>query len=152
KAALGGLIDEDSGSSSNSITSDPIKDLVGTTENPGPLHYMHHPQIYIISPAKYAGGPLLYGKRAQWLAGQLHAYLNPDGSAGHNQKPTGTINPYAIVAKYRAESVTDLAGKAMMEFRRWIIGKWGMGTDPVPVARWRLWVGGKEAASWEFVQ
>ncbi|KAL4792000.1 hypothetical protein BDV19DRAFT_392631 [Aspergillus venezuelensis] len=140
KASFNALINGDSGSK-------PIKDLVGTDSDPGPLHHTLTPRIFLISPFKSSGiGPLLYAKRIQWLSDQLHAYIYPPGTK--DNKPTA--HAYKIASQKIAETPSAIPGKAIMKST--LIHRYEMkGDQLIAFGRWRLWVNGKEAADWEYV-
>ncbi|KAL4786908.1 hypothetical protein BJX76DRAFT_320068 [Aspergillus varians] len=123
---------------------EPIKDLVGTAEKPGPLHHVFKPKIFLITPFKHgASGPFTYATRVKWLSDQLFGYLYPDGLG---EKPS-TLG-YKVPAQYIAESASSPPGKAILEATQ--IDRYDkVGQELRPVGRWRLWVNGKETVTWE---
>ncbi|KAL4962252.1 uncharacterized protein BDV14DRAFT_202914 [Aspergillus stella-maris] len=139
KASFDALVngDEDSASSASSSKSKPIKDLIGTDAAPGPLHH------------SLSGiGPLMYAKRIQWLSDQLHACIYPPGTK--DNKPTA--HAYKIASQKIAETPNAIPGKAIMEstpIHRYEVR--GENDQLTAFGCWRLWVNGKEAADWEYV-
>ncbi|KAL4936056.1 hypothetical protein BDV06DRAFT_228242 [Aspergillus oleicola] len=148
KASFDALVNGDPESKS----SKPIKDLIGTDTDPGPLHHTLNPKIFLISPFKNGGiGPLMYAKRIQWLSDQLHAYIYPSGtSSGKDKDNKPTALPYKVASKKIAEMPNAIPGKAIMESTP--IHRYDLAGDQLnAIGRWRLWVNGKEAANWEYV-
>ncbi|KAI9372811.1 hypothetical protein BJX61DRAFT_542320 [Aspergillus egyptiacus] len=128
---------------------EPINDLIGTNENPGPLHHTFQPKVFVISPFKQGKeGPLKFPERVQWLSDKFHNYLYPDGSSDNGQKPS-TI-AYKAPAENFAENPNSPDGKAIMEFSP--IDHYERSPNGLrAIARWRLFANAKEMASWEFV-
>ncbi|KAJ0415706.1 hypothetical protein BJY00DRAFT_317525 [Aspergillus carlsbadensis] len=128
---------------------EPLSILIGTTENPGPLHYTLQPKIFAITPFKHGGiGPLMYAKRIEWLSNQLHNYLYPAGSEQHDQKPE--LIPYKIAPQYLAENPESLSGKIIVEATQ--LDHYEQSGDQLSaIGRCRLWVNGKEGVTWEFL-
>ncbi|KAL4867742.1 hypothetical protein BDV12DRAFT_197893 [Aspergillus spectabilis] len=129
----------------------PIDDLVGTLENPGPLHYSHQPKIFVVSPFKRGReGPLIYPDRAQWLADEIHVYLYPPESISTNTQPPSVIG-YKISKKHFAEMPESVEGKAIVEFVPIDHYEKTEGSGELrAIARWRLFANAREVAGWEF--
>jgi hypothetical protein len=127
---------------------EPLNTLIGTTENPGPLHYTLQPKIFAVTPFKHGGiGPLMYAKRIEWLSDQLHNYLYPDGSGQYDQKPESI--PYKIAPRYLAENPESLSGKIILEATLLDLYEQSEGHLSA-IGRCRLWINGKETVTWEF--
>jgi hypothetical protein len=93
---------------------EPLNTLIGTTENPGPLHYTLQPKIFAVTPFKHGGiGPLMYAKRIERLSDQLHSYIYPAGSEQYDQQPE--LIPYKIAPQYLAVNPESLSGKIIMK-------------------------------------
>ncbi|OJJ06744.1 hypothetical protein ASPVEDRAFT_875953 [Aspergillus versicolor CBS 583.65] len=129
---------------------DPIKDLIGTDENPGPLHYTLSPEIFIMSPyARGTSGPLRYIKRIDWLADQIHSHLYPQPKADvYGQEPV--LVGYEVTSLEVAGNPTAPPGKIIAEAS--LLDHWVQeGDKMVASGRWRMWVGGKETGNMEFL-
>ncbi|KAL3451666.1 hypothetical protein BJX65DRAFT_304255 [Aspergillus insuetus] len=121
---------------------EPLSTLIGTTENPGPLHYTLQPKIFAVTPFKHGGiGPLMYAKRIEWLSDQLHSYIYPAGSEQYDQQPE--LIPYKIPPQYLAESPESLSGNIIMEATQ-LDHYEQSGNQLSAIGRCRLWVNGKE--------
>lgn len=129
---------------------DPIKNLIGTDANPGPLHYTLSPEIFIMSPyARGTSGPLRYTKRIDWLADQLHSRLYPAPQAdSYGQEPV--LVGYEVTAMEVAANPSSPPGKIISEAS--LLNHWVQeGDKMVASGRWRMWVGGKETGNLEFL-
>ncbi|KAL2808161.1 hypothetical protein BJX63DRAFT_409953 [Aspergillus granulosus] len=127
---------------------EPIADLIGTDENPGPLHYSLKPKVFVVTPIEegFEEGNLQYEERAEWLATQFRDFLYPQGCAVHNQ--SFKIG-YQVIRKEKAQKLDNPAGKAIVEatpIQFWLRA----GDQQLAVGRWRLWVGGKKIVELDF--
>lgn len=124
---------------------EPLEELYGTDDNPGPLHYTHQPEIYIITPFKVGTrGPFKYGDKVQWLSDKLHDYFYPPNAADFAQdvKMVG----YKPVKKNIANEVRNLDGKILLEYNP--LDKYERnGNQVTPMARWRMFSSGTQAAT-----
>ncbi|KAL2845449.1 hypothetical protein BJY01DRAFT_247713 [Aspergillus pseudoustus] len=127
---------------------EPIKSLVGTDEQPGPLHYSREPKIFVVTPIEegFEEGDLQYKERAEELAKEFRDFLYPHGAAPHNEPyKIG----YQVVEQKDAENIENPQGKAIVEATP--IQFWEQGQNwQLAVGRWRLWVGGKEIVYVDF--
>ncbi|OJJ55661.1 hypothetical protein ASPSYDRAFT_1159531 [Aspergillus sydowii CBS 593.65] len=129
---------------------DPLKDLLGTDDRPGPLHYTFSPEIFIMSPyARGTSGPLRYTKRIDWLANQLHSHLYPQPQAdAYGQEPV--LVGYEVTTVQIAANPHAPLGKVIAEAS--LLNHWVQeGDKMVASGRWRMWVGGKETGNLEFL-
>ncbi|KAL2822680.1 hypothetical protein BDW59DRAFT_163662 [Aspergillus cavernicola] len=129
----------------------PIDDLLGTLENPGPLHYLHQPKVFVVSPFEEGReGPLLYADRAQWLADEFQVYLYPPDSSPENAQPP-TVIGYKLSKKQFAEMPESVEGKVIVEFVPIDHYEKTEGSDELrAIARWRLFANAREVAGWDF--
>ncbi|KAL4881921.1 hypothetical protein BJY04DRAFT_217626 [Aspergillus karnatakaensis] len=132
---------------------EPIKDLIGSTNSPGPLHHSYTPKIFVVHPFDQGNsGPLAYPERAQWLADQFQTYLYPPGSSPDGSQPQPpNIIAYKAPGRKFAEMSHSVEGKAIVEFSPINHYIKVQGSDePRAVARWRLFANVREVAGWEF--
>lgn len=128
----------------------PMEGLVGTKEQPGPLHFTNQPKIFIVTPSanlEDRNGPIMYPEKVAMLSDLLHGYLYPSGSEQYSQEPM-TL-PYKIPTQVMSEDPRNTDGKATMEASK-LVRYDRVGDELIPVGRWRLWVNRIEAATWEF--
>ncbi|KAL3442630.1 hypothetical protein BJX65DRAFT_312666 [Aspergillus insuetus] len=127
---------------------EPIQALIGTDENPGPLHYSLEPRVFVVTPFEEGlkEGNLEYEDRAVWLTDQFRDFLYPHGCADQNQP---LLAGYEQVGKQEAQKLDNPAGKAIVEatpIQFWL----ETGDQQLAVGRWRLWLGGKKIAQYDF--
>ncbi|KAL2835963.1 hypothetical protein BJX68DRAFT_273665 [Aspergillus pseudodeflectus] len=127
---------------------EPIQALVGTDENPGPLHYSLEPRVFVVTPFEEGlkEGNLEYEDRAVWLTDQFRDFFYPHGCADQNQP---LLAGYEQVGKQEAQKLDNPAGKAIVEatpIQFWM----ETGNQQLAVGRWRLWVGGTKFAQYDF--
>ncbi|KAL4809699.1 hypothetical protein BDV18DRAFT_157446 [Aspergillus unguis] len=132
------------GNAQSEVIEPPIQDLIGTVNEPGPLHYTNRPIIHIMSPFKTGGiGPLKFAPRIQWVANQFHDYLYPSEAANFDQ-PVVTAG-YKAYKQIIAEQPRNLGGKAILEFSP--LDRYDQdGNNLNPMAHWRLFNAGEKMA------
>ncbi|KAL4962093.1 uncharacterized protein BDV14DRAFT_203076 [Aspergillus stella-maris] len=97
-------------------TTEGIKGLVGTDEDPGVLHCTRSPKIVMISPYFQAnpGHPILFYEKAQWLAFLIEQTLYPDGfTIGENQRTL--MHKYMFRVPGEDEAEHGETGRVVME-------------------------------------
>ncbi|KAL4901436.1 hypothetical protein BDW74DRAFT_181723 [Aspergillus multicolor] len=156
KAAFDALIN---GDETGKGAIDPLKDLIGDAANPGPLHYLNMPKIFVAAPFKEGGiGPLRYKDRIKWLSDQLQGYLYPPESSSSGVTPEApSVMGYKPTTRGVAENRESISGKAIMEatqidhYQKQVIqGQSEAQAQIRAIGRWRLWVNGNQTVSYEF--
>ncbi|KAF5002477.1 hypothetical protein FGRMN_302 [Fusarium graminum] len=130
-----------------------VTSLLGTDANPGPLHAIYSPRIFVITPftdeedKAFLNTEFLYQPQANMLANDLASIIPGSGGGGY-------IFGYTRTDEDESNRANSYAGSAILEVD--MMDKVVDGPrDPaniygMNIARWRLWVEDKIVAEQEF--
>ncbi|KAL4928818.1 uncharacterized protein BDV17DRAFT_291146 [Aspergillus undulatus] len=120
----------------------PIMSLIGTDQNPGPLHWSRQPVIVVVAPySDHPGGGAKYPARTKWLLQQFSELIFPNGIP--QDRVAARVYPNMVVSEKDANSKIGAFGRVILEVtpvNQQIYSD--NGAERLVQGKWRVWASG----------